>query len=157
MDTGRKEVPVFQGQITIFLSLILVLLVSVLCGILETARSHVLKLQMEIAMDSAMESVTAEYSTELFRRFGLLYCYDDGNLPAGYKIIWIGMGNAAAGPLLRWTAYRLHTEDALLMTAARSLYSLRRITCAMGLWRNFWKKQIFISALPNRASGFHNS
>ncbi|RHP30690.1 DUF5702 domain-containing protein [Lachnotalea sp. AF33-28] len=81
MDTGRKEVPVFQGQITIFLSLILVLLVSVLCGILETARSHVLKLQMEIAMDSAMESVTAEYSTELFRRFGLLYCYDDGNLP----------------------------------------------------------------------------
>lgn len=80
MDTGRKEVPAFAGQITVFLSLILVLLVSVLCGVLETARSHVLKFQMETAMDSAMESVTAEYSTELFRRFGLLYCYDDGNL-----------------------------------------------------------------------------
>ena len=111
MDTGRKEVPVFQGQITIFLSLILVLLVSVLCGVLETARSHVLKLQMEIAMDSAMESVTAEYSTELFRRFGLLYCYDDGNLPGRIQNYLDRYGECGS-----WTPF---TVDSVQVTSRR--------------------------------------
>lgn len=109
MDTGRKEVPAFTGQITVFLSLILVLLVSVLCGILETARSHVLKFQMEIAMDSAMESVTAEYSTELFRRFGLLYCYDDGNMAGRIQNYLDRYGECG-----NWTPF---TADSVQVTA----------------------------------------
>lgn len=109
MDTGRKEVPVFTGQITVFLSLILVLLVSVLCGVLETARSHVLKFQMEIAMDSAMESVTAEYSTELFRRFGLLYCYDDGDLAGRIQNYLDRYGECGS-----WTPFR---ADSVQVTA----------------------------------------
>lgn len=71
-----------KGEITVFLSLIFILLLSFVAGIIESASIQVSKNHKRADMDSAMESVFAEYQRELledYEIFGLEGTYETGN------------------------------------------------------------------------------
>jgi len=58
-----------DGTITVFLSLILILILSLLCTIIEGARVNIAKVSAERAMTTAMDSVMAEYYGPLWNEY----------------------------------------------------------------------------------------
>jgi hypothetical protein len=70
----RKE----DGAITVFLSLVLLLILSLVMTVLESARVHTARLFAERALTTAMDSVLAEFYDPLFKEYHLLA------LEAGY-------------------------------------------------------------------------
>lgn len=64
------------GQTTVFLSLILVMVVSLIFTLLESARSEGLQLRMQLAADAAISSAFASYQRELWDDYGLLLFAD---------------------------------------------------------------------------------
>jgi len=62
-----------RGQITVFFSLILLLILSLAGTCLESARAAGLRYRIRLAADSALQSVFAEYDSSLFQSYGLLF------------------------------------------------------------------------------------
>lgn len=67
-----------SGQITVFLSLILLCICSLLCGLIESARTAGAGWYLKMAADSAMDSVFSEYHREVWDQYRifLLECDD---------------------------------------------------------------------------------
>ncbi|TCK93105.1 hypothetical protein EDC19_1283 [Natranaerovirga hydrolytica] len=67
-----------EGAITIFLSLILIIMLSIVATTVEAARINTSKMYVERALNTAMNSVLAQYDTELKDQYSLM------TLDAGY-------------------------------------------------------------------------
>ncbi len=63
----------FRGTITVFLSLILTLMLSVILGMTESAAYAASRMKCELATDMSLESVFAEYNRELLNRYDLYF------------------------------------------------------------------------------------
>lgn len=62
-----------SGEITVFLSLILVMMMSLCFTLLESARSEGLKLRVQLAANAGIESVFAGYDRFVWDEYGLLF------------------------------------------------------------------------------------
>ena len=62
-----------QGEITVFLSLTLVCVLSLLLGLLETARTAGARLYLNMAANSAMASLMSQYNRNLWDMYHLLF------------------------------------------------------------------------------------
>ena len=62
-----------RGEITVFLSLILVCVFSLMMGLLESARTAGARLYLQMAADSALFSVMSQYNRNLWVRYRLLF------------------------------------------------------------------------------------
>jgi len=62
-----------QGEITVFLSLTLVCILSLCMGLLESARTAGARLYLSMAANSAMASVMSQYNRNLWDMYRLLY------------------------------------------------------------------------------------
>lgn len=62
-----------KGEITVFLSLVAVILISVLCSVIEAARSNGIQFQTECVADMAIQSALAEYNRELLEQYDLFF------------------------------------------------------------------------------------
>ncbi len=62
-----------KGEITVFLSLTLVILISLLFTVIEAARTYAVQFQTECAADMAFQSALAEYSRELLEQYELFF------------------------------------------------------------------------------------
>ncbi len=62
-----------RGEITVFLCLALVSILSLLMGLLESARTAGARLYLTMAADSAAASVMSQYNRELWERYRLLF------------------------------------------------------------------------------------
>ena len=114
-----------RGQTTIFLSLILVMVVSLVFTLLESARSDGLQLRMQLAADAAISSAFASYQKELWDDYGLLLFADrqgDGaemrEMIAHYAALNTSEENAPGGdwialgpPEVSELKYMLITDD----------------------------------------------
>ena len=63
----------YNGTITVFLSLILTLILSVIMGMMESAAYAASRMKCEVAADMSLESVFAEYNRELLNRYDLYF------------------------------------------------------------------------------------
>lgn len=63
----------YRGEITVFLSLILTLMLSVIMGMTESAAYAAARMKCELATDMSLESVFAEYNRELLSRYDLYF------------------------------------------------------------------------------------
>ena len=74
---GKKQNP--SGQITVFVSIILMLLFAFLCVLMESARTAGARWYLQMAASSAMDSVFSQYHRELWDRYRLLFAeYETG-------------------------------------------------------------------------------
>lgn len=62
-----------KGQITVFLSLILVCICSLICGLLESARTAGARYFLQAAADSAIDSVFSQYHRAVWDNYRLLF------------------------------------------------------------------------------------
>lgn len=62
-----------QGEITVFLSLILICVMSLFFGLVESARTAGARLYLEMASNSAMASVMSQYNRNLWNMYHLLF------------------------------------------------------------------------------------
>lgn len=62
-----------KGEITVFLSLILVCTISLLLGVLESARTAGARLYLRMSADSAMDSLMSQYNRNLWEMYRLLF------------------------------------------------------------------------------------
>ena len=62
-----------RGEITVFLSLIMVCCLSLFLGLLESARTAGAGLYLEMAANSAMSSVMSQYNRNLWDMYHLLF------------------------------------------------------------------------------------
>ena len=62
-----------RGEITVFLSLILVCILSLLMGLLESARTAGARLYLNMAANSAMSSLAGHYNRNLWEMYHLLF------------------------------------------------------------------------------------
>ena len=62
-----------KGEITVFLSLVLVILISILCSVIEAARTNGIQFQTECVADMAIQSALAEYNRELLEQYDLFF------------------------------------------------------------------------------------
>lgn len=60
-----------SGQITVFLSLALLCIFSLMCGLIESARTAGARCYLKLAADSAMDSVFSEYHREVWDQYRL--------------------------------------------------------------------------------------
>ena len=63
----------YDGTITVFLSLILTIMLSVIMGMTESAAYAASRMKCELATDMSLESVFAEYNRELLDRYDLYF------------------------------------------------------------------------------------
>lgn len=67
------------GQITVFVSMILMLLFAFLCVLMESARTAGARWYLQMAASSSMDSVFSQYHRELWERYRLLFAeYETG-------------------------------------------------------------------------------
>ncbi len=97
-----------QGQITIFLSLILSLLLSLICTAAEAARVEGIALQGKTAMQMAESSLLSQYHSELLEKYDVFFV--DGTL---------GGENFSTERIENWVtdmlSYNLYAEKNLLL------------------------------------------
>lgn len=62
-----------EGYLTIYMALSIAVLVSLITVLIEGARQNTARMDTEIAMDIAMQSVLAEYHQELWEKYDLLF------------------------------------------------------------------------------------
>ena len=76
-----------RGSITVFFTLLLTTILTLICGALESARYSALSFLMETAQGSALESVFAGYYRPLWEEYHLLFMADgddaDGQAASG--------------------------------------------------------------------------
>lgn len=71
-----------DGYLTVFLALSLTVILSLFLTLIEAARMNAVKMQIECACNIASDSVLAEFSRELYKRYDLLFIdtsYGTGN------------------------------------------------------------------------------
>ena len=78
---GKKQNP--SGQITVFVSMILMLLFAFLCVLMESARTAGARWYLQMAASSAMDSVFSQYHRELWDRYRLLFAENRNKESAG--------------------------------------------------------------------------
>ena len=76
-----------SGQITVFFSLVLMCIFSLMCGLLESARTAGSRYYLKIAADSAMDSLFSQYHKEVWDQYRLflLEGKDDAELEQAWK------------------------------------------------------------------------
>lgn len=76
-----------SGQITVFLSLALLCILSLMCGLIESARTAGARYYLKLAADSAMDSVFSGYHREVWDKYRLflLECENNNNLEGDWK------------------------------------------------------------------------
>lgn len=68
-----------DGQVTVFVSMILMILFAFLCVLLESARTAGARWYLQMAASSAMDSVFSQYHRELWEKYRLLFAeYETG-------------------------------------------------------------------------------
>lgn len=67
-----------SGQITVFLSLVLLCIFSLMCGLIESARTAGARWYLILAADSAMDSVFSNYHKEVWDKYRL-FLLEEGN------------------------------------------------------------------------------
>lgn len=67
-----------SGQITVFLSLIMLCICSLVCGLIESARTAGAGWYLKMAADSAMDSVFSEYHREVWEQYRLFLLECEG-------------------------------------------------------------------------------
>lgn len=73
---GKKQG--LSGQITVFISMILMILFAFLCVLMESARTAGARWYLQMAASSAMDSVFSQYHRELWDRYRLLFAEYEG-------------------------------------------------------------------------------
>lgn len=74
--TGKREL---GGQVTVFVSMIMMILFAFLCVLLESARTAGARWYLQMAASSAMDSVFSQYHRELWEKYRLLFAeYESG-------------------------------------------------------------------------------
>lgn len=73
---GKKQG--LSGQITVFISMIIMILFAFLCVLMESARTAGARWYLQIAASSAMDSVFSQYHRELWDRYRLLFAEYEG-------------------------------------------------------------------------------
>ena len=68
---GKKQG--LSGQITVFISMIIMILFAFLCVLMESARTAGARWYLQMAASSAMDSVFSQYHRELWDRYRLLF------------------------------------------------------------------------------------
>ncbi len=71
-----------KGTITVFLSLILIIVLSLITAVIESAEVAAIRARTEMVMDMGLESVFAEYNRELLNKYDLYFidtAYGTGN------------------------------------------------------------------------------
>lgn len=76
-----------SGQITVFFSLALLCIFSLMCGLLESARTAGARCYLKLAADSSMDSVFSKYHRQAWEKYRLflLECDNDGELETAWK------------------------------------------------------------------------
>lgn len=74
-----------QGSITVFMSLILILLLSILCTTLESARVFGVKSMIATSCDAAGFSVFSQYNNKLLEEYELFLLEDTSDLTEQLK------------------------------------------------------------------------
>ncbi|WP_077612970.1 DUF5702 domain-containing protein [Clostridium sp. Marseille-P2415] len=76
-----------SGQITVFFALVLMCIFSLMCGLLESARTAGARYYLKLAADSAMDSVFSRYHREVWEKYRLflLECGDEEELKNTWK------------------------------------------------------------------------
>lgn len=76
-----------SGQITVFFSLALLCIFSLMCGLLESARIAGVRCYLKLAADSSMDSVFSRYHKEAWEKYRLflLECENDDELEQAWK------------------------------------------------------------------------
>lgn len=68
-----------KGQVTVFLSLVVMCVFTLICGLLESARTAGARWYMQMAVSSSLDSVFSQYHRPLWDSYRLLYAeYEDG-------------------------------------------------------------------------------
>jgi len=164
-----------KGQITVFLSLILLLLLSLVFTCLESARSEGLQLRAELAAGAALQSVFAQYDRNLWNHYGLLF-FAGRNLNEIQTIAEeYGKENCGGGTLLAgdWLALDLQSVqiDSAVTATEQEGTVFRRAVCdymeAAGLVETVKKlfnglssddsEELSISDMLEKASGLEQS
>ena len=74
--TGKREL---GGQVTVFVSMIMMILFAFLCVLLESARTAGARWYLQMAASSAMDSVFSQYHRGLWDNYCLLFAeYESG-------------------------------------------------------------------------------
>ena len=71
-----------RGELTVFFSLVFILILALLCTMVESSRRHGVRMQLQVAADAACESEFAAYDRELLNRFNVFFF--DGSF--GYSL-----------------------------------------------------------------------
>ncbi len=76
-----------SGQVTVFFSLALLCIFSLMCGLLESARTAGSRCYLKLAADSAMDSVFSRYHREAWNKYRLflLECENNEELEKAWK------------------------------------------------------------------------
>ncbi|WP_367566356.1 DUF5702 domain-containing protein [Lacrimispora sp.] len=76
-----------SGQITVFFSLVLMCIFSLMCGLLESARTAGSRYYLKMAADSAMDSLFSQYHKEVWNQYRLflLEGKDEAELEEAWK------------------------------------------------------------------------
>lgn len=96
-----------SGEITVFLSIVLVILISLFFTVIEGVRINTMRFQTECAADTALQSVLAEYNRELLEQYDLFF-------------MEIGYGSGEGGYIL----LEEHMKDYMQKNLAHPLLSL---------------------------------
>ena len=77
----------YRGEVTVFLTMILISIMSFLLVTVESVRDTGARLYLRMAVDSSMDSVMAQYHRELWERYRLLGLEtgEDGKLEEEFK------------------------------------------------------------------------
>ena len=79
MEKASEKKRGLGGQITVFVSMILMLLFAFLCVLMESARTAGARWYLQMAASSSMDSVFSQYHRELWDRYRLLFAeYETG-------------------------------------------------------------------------------
>ena len=64
----------YRGEVTVFLTMILISIMSFLLVTVESVRDTGARLYLRMAVDSSMDSVMAQYHRELWERYRQILC-----------------------------------------------------------------------------------
>lgn len=107
-----------KGTITVFLTLVLLVITSLLTTVIVSALDRSMRMRTEIAMDMGMQSIFGEYSRALLKEYDLYF------IDSGY-------GNEHGGSyytaehLRNYIEYNLKPEKGLLLSGGRSMFGLK--------------------------------
>lgn len=106
-----------RGEITVFLSLVLVIMISVLFTVIEAARTNAVQFQAECVADMALQSALAEYNRELLEQYELFFIdIGYGTEKSGYELL--------EQHILHYMDKNFHLEESSYTDGIRDLLQL---------------------------------